>query len=101
LTVGHFLSGRGVQHRPQVPQHLQEFVPRRDDDLLDEPAKRLARCIAMVVVFQTGGQHGRLLAEYLGHVGCNAGSCGPVKALVNVAFRSSSVSSSAFQASER
>ena len=50
LTAGHLLSGGGVQHRPQVPHHLQQPGPRRNHDLVDEVAKGVSSVITLIVV---------------------------------------------------
>jgi hypothetical protein len=50
LTAGHLLSGRGFQHRPQVPRQLQQPVSRRDHDLVDESAKGLSSAITLIIV---------------------------------------------------
>jgi hypothetical protein len=68
LTAGQFSSGRGVQHRSQVPHHLQQPVGGRYHDSLDESAKRVACGVVVAVVSKTGGERHGLLAKDRRHI---------------------------------
>ena len=60
----------GSQHLPKISDDLEEPLPRRDHDLLEEPPERLARGVAerLVLVVERGREPLRILLEDLCHV---------------------------------
>lgn len=80
---------------------LVENMPARNHDLIEESSECLSRSIPLLVVFQACGERSRLLAEDLGHLRVKCRERRLSQWAASAAFLASSVTSSAFHASER